>query len=106
MKDETLNTKKAVLLVGKVTSIEPEGDLWRTNVTLTGPSNQTKDVVVLGTERLDQSYTQKNARVAILGAVVIEPSEKIGGYDGNEPWAIWLGRAVKLAAPSNPVSSD
>lgn len=83
-----------VLLLGTVQEAVQEGDLFRITLVLFGAP---KTVNVLSF-RAPQPPFSPHDQVAILGSIIDNPRENIGGYSGELSQIVWGGLPLKLAA--------
>jgi hypothetical protein len=83
-----------ILIAGVVQEIKRRGRLHATSVEVFG----TDQTVVMVLSRNDpRSKISEGDRVIMLGAMVKDPKDNLGGYDGNEGEVVWGGLPVVLS---------
>jgi hypothetical protein len=92
--DFSKRTTSGVVVAGTVQSCEPSGQLYEVKL---GIGIATDDPVVTVLHKSDPHLAQGD-QALLLGAIVDNPIEKVSGYEGLEPMAIWSGMTMKLPA--------
>jgi hypothetical protein len=87
-------TTPGIALAGSVQSCEPVGKLYELKLAA-GLNSDEPVVLVLCTEN---PHLSTGDEALVLGAIVDNPGERVIGYEGDEPLAIWSG--MTLALPS------
>ncbi len=92
--DFSKRTTPGVVVAGTVQSCEPSGKLYEVKL---GIGVSTDDPIVTVLHKSDPQLVQGD-QALLLGAIVDDPGEKVIGYEGLEPMAIWSGMTIKLPA--------
>jgi len=86
-----------VILLGTVKEISERGRLFETRLELVGRRGQPeKRVVSVMSARAPGGKYKEGAQVLVLGVIVVDPSAKLGGYQGDLPKVIWGGYPVNI----------
>ncbi len=82
---------QGIIICGKVTSIESDGGLFRTDLELL----HNGEIVPIYSVDNPTRQTGIDETVIVLGAIVEKPTEKLVGYEGEDKQVIWAGMMIK-----------
>ena len=90
--DSTHRRHGGIFLSGTFSGGEIAGDVYEYHFSTEDGSG----LVVLVPQPLDYRLTSAGQKVAIVGAIVEKPADKITGYTGTTPRAIWASHVIPL----------
>ena len=94
-------SNRGILLSGTVRSIDAQGAYFASTIELSGRKELTVAVVSPSDPSFDaRGGYQVGDKIVLLGAIVVDPSLDILGYEGNADMVIWAGPRIVLVSPA------